>query len=113
GTVTIDSDRTSGVNTASVTGTGTAVPTRIIALSGELNFSNVIVGTSGHLTLTITNNGNATLTVASISYPTGFSGSFSGAIEPHGTTNVTVTFTPTDTNSFSGTVSVNSDATSG
>src|SRR5262249_48613587 len=65
------------------------------------------------LTLTITNSGNATMTISSIDYPTGFSGAFSGAIAPGATTNITVTFSPTDTNSYSGTVTVNSDATSG
>src|ERR1041385_1591090 len=65
------------------------------------------------LTLTITNRGNAALTVSSISYPSGFSGAFSGTIAAGTTTNVIVTFSPVSAISYNGTVTVNSDAASG
>jgi len=63
--------------------------------------------------LTINNTGNATLTVSSISYPSGFSGAWSGTIAAGGSQPVTVTFSPTSATTYGGTVTVNSDATSG
>ena len=54
------------------------LPTRIIVLSGDLAFGTVPVGGSSNLTLTVSNSGNSTLTVDGISYPTGFSGAWSG-----------------------------------
>ncbi|MBU4349918.1 Ig domain-containing protein, partial [bacterium] len=47
--------------------------TRIIRLEGDLSFGSVNVGSTSQRTLTIYNDGNSTLTVSSISYPTGFS----------------------------------------
>jgi uncharacterized membrane protein len=113
GTVTVNSDAASGVNTVNASGTGAAVPTPAISLSGDLSFGNVTVGSSAQLTLNITNTGTANLTVSSVTYPIGFSGDFSGVIAAGETTNVTVTFSPTDATDYSGTITVNSDATSG
>ena len=90
-----------------------AITTRIISLSGDLNFGNVQVGTTSTKTLTISNTGNSTLTVTSISYPTGFSGSWSGTISAGGSNNVPVTFSPTQAITYSGNLTVNSNATSG
>ena len=114
GTVTVNSDATSGFNGMAVSGTGTpVVPTRIIGLSGNLAFGSVPTGTTAMATLTITNAGDATLTINSISYPTGFSGTFSGSIPAHSAQDVTVTFAPIALGNASGTVFINSDATSG
>jgi surface antigen len=113
GTVTVNSDATSGVNTIAASGTGTATPTRIISLGGNLAFGSVTVGSSPQSTLTIYNTGNSTMTVSSISYPSGFSGNWSGTIATGGSQPVTVTFSPTSATSYGGTVTVNSDATSG
>ena len=90
-----------------------AAETRVIALSGSLAIGNVAVGSTGTATLTITNNGANTLTIYSITYPTGFSGIYSGTIAPAAHADVTVTFTPLAVQAYSGTVTVNSDATSG
>ena len=112
--VTVNADQTSGVNTISASGTGAAPITRIIALSGDLAFGNVTVGTIAQRTLTIANNGNSTLTISSISYPTGFSGNWSsGTIPASGSQNVTVTFSPSAATSYGGTVTVNANQTSG
>jgi hypothetical protein len=95
---------------------GECVPqqdTRIIRLEGDLNFGDVQVGNSAQKTLTIYNDGNSTLTVSSINYPTGFSGNWSGPISAGGSQNVTVTFSPTQVTTYSGTLTVNSDKTSG
>jgi subtilisin-like proprotein convertase family protein/pimeloyl-ACP methyl ester carboxylesterase len=88
---------------------------RILNLSGALSFGDVMVGQSATRTFTITNNGNAALTVSSLSYPAGFSGNWSsGTIAANGgTRTVTVTFAPGAAVGYGGTVTVNSDLTSG
>ena len=113
GTITVNSDKTSGTNTRSCSGTGVATSTRIISLSGNLAFGNVQVGSTAQRTLTISNTGNSTLSVSSISYPSGFSGSWSGTISAGSSRNVTVTFAPNSATSYGGTIAVNSDKTSG
>ncbi len=112
GTVTANSDATSGGNTIIASGTGVG-PSRIIGLGGSLAFGSVLTNTTATNTLTIANSGNSPLTVSGISYPAGFSGAWSGSLPPNGSQNVTVTFAPTAATSYSGTVTVNSDATSG
>jgi hypothetical protein len=87
--------------------------TCIIRLAGDLSFGSVNVGSTSQKTLTIYNDGNSTLTVSSISYPTGFSGSWSGTISAGSSRDVTVTFAPTQAFAYSGTLTVNSDKTSG
>ena len=113
GTVTVTSDKTSGTPTISISGAGLPVPTRIVGLSGGLSFGSVVTGTTSTASLTISNTGNSTMTVSNIAYPTGFSGSFSGTITAGHATNITVTFAPVAVTNYSGTVTVNSDATSG
>jgi len=115
GTITVNSDKTAGTNTIACSGMGTATPTptRIIGLSGNMNFGSVQVGSSATSVLTITNTGNSPLTVTSITYPTGFSGSWSGSINAGGYQLVTVTFAPTAATSYGGTITVNSNATGG
>src|SRR5439155_675306 len=74
----------------------------------------LMVGDSSSLFLTITNSGNNPLTFTNIEVPTGFSVNItSGVIAPGVTTNVTVTFSPVDGIAYSGSVIVDSDATSG
>lgn len=89
-------------------------PTATIALSGNLAFGNVTVGSSATANLTITNSGAAALTVTSIGFPTGFSGNFaSGTIAPAASQVVVVTFTPTSAAAFTGTVTVNATGATG
>ena len=97
-------------------------PTRIIRLEGNLNFGDIQVGSSSQRTLTIYNDGNSTLTVTRIDYPTGFSGDWlsevsipeiDGFIPAGSSQNVTVTFAPTQVVTYGGYLTVNSDATSG
>lgn len=98
----------------SIIGTVTPLPTRIISLSGNLAFGNVTVGTSAQRTLTVANNGNSTLTVSGISYPSGFSGDWpSGTIAAGGSQPVTVTFAPTSVTSYGNTLAVSANQTSG
>ncbi len=86
---------------------------KIIGVSGNLAFGSVTTGQTAMATLTITNSGDAMLTVASITYPAGFSGAWSGAIVAGGSQQVIVTFAPVAVTAYGGMVTVNSDATSG
>ncbi len=88
-------------------------PAPIIGLSGGMAFGTVIVGSSAQRTLTITNNGDAVLNVAGVGCPTGFTGAYTGAIPPGGYANVTITFTPTNSGSYGGTITVTNNATTG
>lgn len=112
GTVTVQSDATGGSNTISVSGTGTA-PVRVIGLGGDLAFGLVLAGVSESRMMTIANTGTSILTVTNISYPSGFSGSWTGMVSPGGATNVAVVFAPSGAVSYGGTVTVHSDATGG
>ena len=85
--------------------------TRTLSLGGTLAFGSVAVNATATNTLTITNTGNSPVTVSGITYPAGFSGSFTGPIGPGSTQKVTVTFAPTATTSYGGSISVVSNAT--
>jgi hypothetical protein len=114
GTINITSDATSGANTLSVTANGTPVPTRVISVSSDLNFGNVLTGTLAQLTFNITNSGNSALTVSNIIFPAGFSGNFtSGTIATAAVQSVLITFSPLGASNYSGAVTVESDATAG
>lgn len=111
---TINSDASNNTITLQATGTGTQTSsTRIISLSGNLAFGNVTAGQTSSRTLTISNTGNGPLTITSIIAPPGYSCSYSGTIQPGASVNITVTFSPSSAQSYPGTVTVNSDATSG
>ncbi len=87
--------------------------TWIIGVSGVLAFGEVPTGQTATAVMTITNSGNAALTISGIDYPAGFSGAWSGILAPGEATNVTVTFSPVAAVSYGGTVTVNSDKTEG
>ncbi len=92
----------------------TSTTTRVVSLSGDLNFGSVAVGSSVTRTLSIANTGNSPLVVTGISHSSGvFSGNFSGTITAGNSKMVTLTFTPTAIQAFSGTLTVASNATSG
>ncbi len=92
-----------------------ATPTRIIRLGGDLAFGNVTVGQSAQRTMTVYNDGNSTLSVTSISCPTCFNASpQSFTVSASGSHHdVTVTFSPTAAQLYTGTITVVSDKTSG
>lgn len=113
GTVTVASDATDGINTTTASGTGAVSATRIVALTGDLGFGNVVIGGTATRQFVITNNGNSPLAVSSITLPTGFSGTYSGTLAPGETASVDVTFSPAALQGYSGNVTVLSDAISG
>jgi hypothetical protein len=94
------------------------VATRVIGVSGNLAFGDVPVGSQRELSYTITNTGNATLTVTGTSVSGGLASLLTatwtnGTIAAGASQVVTVRFQPTTAGSYSGTVSVNGDQTSG
>ena len=104
---------------AFVAGCGKDTPTTptsgaSIALTGNLAFGNVAVGTSATATLTIANGGNAPLIITSIGYPAGYSGNLaSGTVDAGATQTVTVTFAPIAGQLYAGTITVNGNHRSG
>jgi hypothetical protein len=102
--------------------------TRIISLSGDLDFGRVPINSSSQRVLAISNLGDSVLTVSNLDFPlvpiwgqASFHGNWSGTILPNSTQFVNITFTPMgfgipgDTNDLDlqGYLTVNSDATSG
>jgi hypothetical protein len=107
---------------SSSTTTPTPTPpstTRVIGLSGNLAFGDVAAGsTATSVLLTITNTGNASLTVTGVSPPSAGSGIYtaswtSGTIPTGGSQAVTIRFAPAAAISYSGTLTVSADQTSG
>ena len=99
GSLTVNSNKTGGNNTMTVTGTGAS---RILKLGGDLKFGNVNVGSNKTAVLKISNQGNEPLTISRIVLPKGFSGSFAGTISPGATKKVMVKFRPKDGRKYSG-----------
>src|SRR4051812_5759397 len=89
----------------------TASAAKSLSVSGNLAFGNVAVNTTAQRSFVITNTGNITIQISSISYPAGFTGSFAGSIHSGSSQTIVVTFAPTAVQAYSGTVTVNSDAT--
>jgi hypothetical protein len=91
-----------------------SVRTDAIRLSGDLAFGKVNVSTSSaSRNLTIFNDSASSFTVTSITYPTGFSGAFSGTVAAGSSQVVPVTFSPTLAQIYSSSLTVNSNAPSG
>lgn len=95
-----------------------STPTRIVGVSGNLSFGDVAVGSSRDASFTITNTGTSTLTVSGMSVSGGLASQItaswtSGTIPAGGSQSVNVRFQPTTAGSYSGTVTVNGDHTSG
>jgi hypothetical protein len=99
--------------TATTTVAITVTPTRVLTVTGDLAFGSVAVGATATRTLTLGNTGSGPLTVTGLAYPAGFSGAWSGTIPAGGTQAVPVTFAPTAATAYGGTVTVDSDRTSG
>jgi hypothetical protein len=96
----------------------TPATTRIIGVSGNLAFGEVPVGSSRDATITLSNTGNAALNVTGLSVSGGLSQFLtsswtSGQIAAGGSQVITIRFAPTEAGTYSGTLTVNGDQTSG
>lgn len=92
----------------------TPTPVSTVSLTGNLAFGSVTVGDTATSTLTISNTGAAPLTVTGVSYPTGYTGSFTtGTIAAGATQAVTVTFAPTAAQAYNGSITVTGNQTNG
>jgi hypothetical protein len=106
-------------NTSPSPSSPSATPTRIIGVSpGNLAFGNVQVGNQASLTLTITNTGSSTLTVSGMVVTGGLSSVItaswtSGTIAPGGSQPSTIIFAATTAQTYTGTLTMNGDQTSG
>ncbi len=111
GTVTILSNTANGTHALAASGTGL---TRIIGLTGNMQFGEVQIVEPADRILTITNWGGSPLDVSGIEFPDGFSSDWtSGSISPGSSQNVTITFAPTQVRNYSGSITILSNATSG
>ena len=91
-----------------VPGTGSTAPTAGV-LPGSLTFSNQIVGTtSGSQPVTLSNTGNAALTISGIATSANFaeSNNCGGSVAASGSCTINVTFSPTATGSLTGTLTI-------
>ena len=89
--------------------------TKRIFLEGDLNFGDVQVGSTHDRNLRIYNQGSAPITVTGLTGPSGYTASWtSGTVPPNnGFQEIRIRFTPTEERSYSGTLTVSADHTSG
>jgi hypothetical protein len=95
-----------------------STPSRIIAVSGNLAFGDVLVGQSKSSNFTVQNSGTSMLTVTGLSVTGGLAShstvsSTNFTVPAGGSVNVTLNFAPTAAGVYSGTLSVNGDHTGG
>jgi hypothetical protein len=103
---------------SSPTSPSSATPTRVIALTGPMDFGAVRIGQSSSAVLRISNQGNSTMTITGLSGTGGIADVLtanwtSGTIAAGASQSATFTFTPSTVQTWSGTIIVNGDHTSG
>jgi hypothetical protein len=105
----------SSTPTPTPTPTATPAPSRILNITGDLNYGNIDLGTFNDRTITLSNSGTVALTVSSVTSTADTSvltvSWTSGTIAPGANQIVTVRFTPTARQYYAGTLSVQSDQT--
>lgn len=106
--LTVHSDKTGGVDhvTLSCTVNDPSTYTRIVRLSGDLNFPETAVGKSTVKNITIHNDGNVLMLVDRVDLPDGFLGGWSGIILSGNSVTIPVTFLPNESGKFGGSLSV-------
>lgn len=114
-TLTIASNAANGNASATLSGTGTAAPAPVVGLSPTtVAFGNVTIGGAAVTrAVTLTNSGNAALSIASIAATgTGFGSSSNcgSSLAAGASCTVTASFLPTTTGSASGQIAVASNA---
>jgi hypothetical protein len=101
-------------NSVTPTAPSAPTPTRIIRLQAILEFGSIPVNTTADRELRIFNDGNSVLTVTGMTGPSGYTASWTNGTIAPGTSQLSVVhFSPTAAISYNGTVTVQSDATSG
>jgi hypothetical protein len=115
GSVSLVSNAPGSPTAIPLSGTGVTVTRLLGSSASSLTFGNVAVGSNSAQNITLTNNGNSTVTIGSVSV-TGAGYSSSGVmtgqtIGAGQTATLGVTFTPTTTATVSGNVTVTSNAT--
>src|SRR6266446_3036045 len=112
GSVSVASNATNSPATIVLSGTG--VQGALTANPSSFNFGNVLVGSSGAQTFTLSNSGTASVTISAASTSgTGFSIpglSVPATLNPGQTTSFTASFAPASASSFTGSVSITSNA---
>jgi hypothetical protein len=94
------------------------MPARIINVAGNLAFGDVAIGSSRDATVTITNSGNAPLTISAFTVSGGLATHVTaswtnGVISPGTSQSSTIRFRPGTSGVFTGTLTVNGDHTGG
>lgn len=85
-----------------------------IALSGSLDFGNVLLGETAVKTITIANTGNAVLQISALTLPEGFSSSVgTTTVNANASITAQITFAPTELKEYTGSVVISSTAVSG
>lgn len=115
----IKSNAENGTQRVQLTGSGQEDPGAaffpVLSVSSEnLNFGDVIIGESSVQNITISNVGKKVLRISSISCPSGFKSDWTSAsINAGSSKTLKVTFTPTSNKSYSGSLQINSDSSTG
>lgn len=110
GSIVVDDTGTQSPQTISLTGVGLGAA---VALTSSLTFPSTPVGvTSTVQTVKLSNQGNASLTIASIQVSGDYaeSNNCSGSVAAGSSCTLSITFTPTATGSRSGTLTINDNA---
>jgi Abnormal spindle-like microcephaly-assoc'd, ASPM-SPD-2-Hydin len=114
GNISITSNAPNSPLSISLTGNGVASQPQLTVTPGSVNFGSTGVGASSSATVSLSNQGNATLTVSQISASgSGFSVSGAGTpinIAPNATASFTATFAPTTGGAATGSISIVSNA---
>ncbi len=114
GSVSLASDAANSPLVISASGTAIASTPLLSASASSLDFGSVVVGSSSSQGVTLTNAGNANLTISSVAVTgAGFNASGAGAntvLAPGQTAALNVTFAPTGTGSAAGSIAISSTA---
>jgi formylglycine-generating enzyme required for sulfatase activity len=111
GNLTVISDAMSGDSTFPLTG---GAVSRVLEMTGDLDFTESILGEAKTATFTLQNTGTADLTIDEIDYPESYRGDWpGGTLAPGESRTVTVTFQPWSPGNKDGLISVYSNATGG
>ena len=115
GTLTVTSNASNPAVSVPLSGTGAQPPQgQLAATPTNVNFGNVNIGSTITQTVTLTNSGNANASISQVS-ESGSAFSLGGFTTPYtlaagGTVTLSASFTPTATTSYSGTITLISDA---